>query len=78
MSTSAHFFVAVAQYFFNVFIEFVRILFLFYVLVVWPGVMWDLSFPTRDRTLSPALEGEVLTTAPPGKSLPNSFTAINL
>ena len=77
MSTSAHFFVAVAQYFFKGFIEFVRILCLFYVLVLWPGVMWDLSFPTRDRTF-PALEGEVLTIAPPGKSLPNSFTAINL
>ena len=33
----------------------------------WPQCMWDLSFPTRDRTHTCALEGKVLTTAPPGK-----------
>ena len=55
--------------FWKVCIEFVTILLLFYVLVYWPQGMWDLSSSTRDRTL-PALEGEVLTTGPPGKSLP--------
>ena len=47
---------------FKVFIEFVTILFLFY--VFWPRGMWDLIEPA-----SLALEGEVLTTGPPGKSL---------
>ena len=31
-------------------VEFVTLLLLFYVLVFWSVVMWDLSFPTRDRT----------------------------
>ena len=35
----------------------------------WPQGMWDLSFPTRDWTLTPCIEGKVLTTGPPGKSL---------
>ena len=35
---------------FQVFIEFVTILLLFYVLVFWPRGMWDLSSPTRDGT----------------------------
>ena len=35
---------------FKVFTEFVTRLLLFYVLVFWPGGMWDLSFPSRDRT----------------------------
>ena len=39
---------------FKVFIEFAtRLLLLFYVLVFWPGGMWDLSSPTRDRTHTP-------------------------
>ena len=54
---------------FKVFIEFVTILLLFCVLVFWLGGMWDLSSPTRDQTIPPALEGEILTTGPPGKSL---------
>ena len=54
---------------FNVFIEFVTILLLFYVLVFWPRGMRDLSSPTRVKTRTPALEGEVLTTGRPGKSL---------
>ena len=37
-----------------------------YVLVLWPWCMWDLTTP-------PALEGEVLTTALPGKS-PNNYS----
>ena len=39
--------------FFKVFIEFVAILLLLYVLVFWPGGMWDLSSPTRDQTYTP-------------------------
>ena len=38
---------------FQVFIEFCKILFLFYVLVFWPQGMWDLSFPTRNWTHTP-------------------------
>ena len=40
---------------FKVFIEFVTILLLFYVLVFWPWGVWDLSSPTRDRTLIPCI-----------------------
>ena len=40
---------------FKVFIEFVTILFLFYVLVFWPLDMWDLSSPTRDGTCTPSI-----------------------
>ena len=36
-----------------VFIEFVTILLLFYVLVFWPGGMWDLSFPEQGSNLQP-------------------------
>ena len=50
-------------------IEFVTILFLFYLLVFWPQGMWDLSSLIRDGTCTPALEGKVLTAGPPGKSL---------
>ena len=34
-------------------IEFVTILLLFYVLVLWPRGMWYLSSPTRDQTHTP-------------------------
>ena len=58
---------------FKVFIEFVTILLLFYiwgfVFFFLPRGTWDLCSPTRDRTLTPALEGEVLTTGLPRKSL---------
>ena len=47
---------------FKVFIEFVTILLLFYVL-------WDLSYRPWFEPAHPALEGEVLTTGPPGKFL---------
>ena len=40
---------------FNVFIEFVTLLLLFYVLVFWPRGMWDLSSPTRNRTRTPCI-----------------------
>ena len=53
----------------KVFIEFVTILLLFYVLVFWLWSMWDLSSLTRDQICTPALEGEVLNTGPPGKFL---------
>ena len=58
--------------YFKVFIEFVTILLLFYVLVFWPGGMWD-PWPGMEP-ISPALEGEVLTTGLPEKSLsPSDF-----
>ena len=37
---------------FKVFIEFVTVLFLFYVLIFWTWAMWDLSSPTRDGTFA--------------------------
>ena len=40
---------------FKVFIEFDTILLLFYILVFWPRVMWDLSSLTRDRTCTPCI-----------------------
>ena len=40
----------------------------FYVLAFQLWGMWDLSSPTRDPTVPPALEGEVLTIGPPGMS----------
>ena len=36
-------------------IEFVTILLLFYVLVLWPRGMWYLSSPTRDQTRNPCI-----------------------
>ena len=55
---------------FKVFVEFVTILLLFYLLVFGPGITWDLSFPTRNQTCTPAQEeAGVLTAGPPGKSL---------
>ena len=55
--------------FIKVFIEFVTILFQFFMFwLLWAGGMWVLSFPTRDQTHTPALEGKVLTTGLPGKS----------
>ena len=53
---------------FKVFIEFVTILFLFYVLAFWP---WGMRISTPRpgvEPASPASEGKVLTTEPPGKS----------
>ena len=52
---------------FQIFTEFVPILLLFYVLVLEPQVLWD---PRPGiESAPPALEGEVLTTGLPGKSL---------
>ena len=39
----------------KVFVEFVTMLLLFYILVVWPRSMWDLSFLTRDGTHTPCI-----------------------
>ena len=53
---------------FKVFIEFVTILFLFYVLAFW---LWGMRISTPRpgvEPASPASEGKVLTTEPPGKS----------
>ena len=55
----------------KLFIEFVIILLLFYALVLWSWGMWDLS-PHRQPGIKPipfTLEGKVLTTGRPGKSL---------
>ena len=60
------------------FIEFVTILLLLYVLGFWPWGIWGLTSPTRDQTCILALEGEVLTTGPPGKSLSFIFWRIPL
>ena len=53
-------------------------MFLFYVSGFWPRGMWDLGSPTRGGTAPPALESEVLTTGPPGKSSQNFFMAEEL
>ena len=52
---------------FEVFIEFVTILLLFYVMAFWPGGMWDLSSLTRVKLELFALEDRVLITGPLGK-----------
>ena len=55
---------------FKVFIEFVTILLLFYVLVVFGREARGILAPHPGvETACPALEGEVPTTGPPGKSL---------
>ena len=59
---------------FKVFIEFVTILLLFYVFF-WLRSMWDLSSQPGIELAPPALEGKVLTTGPPRKSLPYPFSS---
>ena len=54
---------------FKVFIEFVTILLLFYVLVYGPQACGILTPQPGIELSLPALEGRVLTTGPPGKSL---------
>ena len=49
---------------FKVFMEFVTILLLFYVLVVWLQGMWDLGSLTRDQTCTPCIGRRSLTTGP--------------
>ena len=60
------------HFFFKFFIEFVTTLLLFYVLFFffWPWGMWDLSPQPGIEPALPAVEGEVSTTGPPGKSQP--------
>ena len=54
----------------KIFIDFVTILLLFKVcLGFFTRGVWDLGSLTRDGTAFQALEGTVLTTGPPGKSL---------
>ena len=50
--------------------EFVTTLLLLYVLVFFFGskACEILAYPTRDQTCTPALEGEVLATGPPGEA----------
>ena len=45
------------------------VLLLFYVSVFWPRGLWNISLPTKNQTHTYALEGQVLTTGPPGKFL---------
>ena len=51
---------------------------LFYVVVFWLQGMGDLSSLASDRTHTPCIEGEILTTEQPGKSLPiSSYTEVD-
>ena len=58
---------------FKVFVEFVTVLFLFYVLVFPPQACAILAPPLGIKPATSALEGEVLTTGPPRKSLEAHF-----
>ena len=59
---------------FKVFTEFVTIMFLLYVLVIWLLGMWDLISPIiRDWTHTPCIWGEALTNGLPGKSHEDLF-----
>ena len=58
---------------FEVSIEFVTVSLVFYVLVFWTQGMQDLGSPTGDLTVPSALEGEILTTGPPGSPLITIF-----
>ena len=59
---------------FKVFIEFVTILLLFYVLVFFGHNACEILAPQPGiEPTSPVMEGEVLTTGPPGKSLSLGF-----
>ena len=54
---------------FKVFIEFITIMLLFYVLAFGPEACGILASRPGIEPTPPALEGEVLTTGPPGRSL---------
>ena len=58
---------------FKVFIEFVTILLLCYALVFWHEACGILAPRPGIEPTPPALEGEVLTTGPPGRSLNYSY-----
>ena len=53
---------------FKLFIEYVKILSLFYVSVFWLCGMWDPSSGPDIKPAPPELEGEVLSAGPPGQS----------
>ena len=53
-------------------------LFLFCTLIFWLQDTWDLSSPTKARTLNSYIGSVVLTTGPPGKSLDGLFTRLYL
>ena len=58
--------------------EFAATSLLLYVFIFWPQVVQDLGSPTKDQTPAPsALEGEVLSTGPPGKSDYCYFSYLN-
>ena len=61
---------------FKVFTDFITTLFLFCVLIFWPRGMWDPSSLTGAWTHTPWLEGDVLTTGPPGK-VSGSFSRVH-
>ena len=52
----------------KVFIEFVKILLLFYILFFWSRGMWNFSSLARNQTHTPYIGRQILTTGPPGKS----------
>ena len=55
---------------FKVFTEFVALLFLFYIVLLFGWEACGILTPQPGiKPIPPALEGEVLTTEPPGKSL---------
>ena len=54
---------------FKVFMEFCHNIASAYVLIFWPQDMWVLAAPPGMEQVPAALEGRVLTTAPPGKAL---------
>ena len=54
---------------FQAFVEFVTVLFLIYVLLFWLQGIWNPAPPPGIEPQLPALEGEVLPTGWPGKSL---------
>ena len=53
---------------FKVPVQFVKALFLFYVLVHWPQGMWDPRTLTRDGTCTPSIGKQSPITGPPGTS----------
>ena len=79
LPSSFCFFVCFIRFFlmwaiFKVFIKFVTIFILFYVLVFWGYKACGILTPQPGiKPTPPALEGKVLTTGLPGKSVPGSF-----
>ena len=63
---------------FKVFIEFVTILFLFYVLFFLARRMWILAPQPGIELVAPELEGKVLTTGPPGESREHKLLSSHL